>query len=262
MVDLSMTVVNYRTYQLIDRWMSSYDFYRPKNTSTEVHLVDNASQSRVDSLSIPDGVIVHKMEENLGYAKACNYGASQSDSEYIGLFNSDTYFINDLCVDRCIDFMNENPDVGVVSPLQFSKLRKPRKFTSAGVVGKNRRPKQRGWGKADLGEYRDVIETVSALGSAMFIRRAAWDAIRLDPVFRKHWPEALGAMPEHFLYYEDTALCYAMPKFGYKVFHVGDQGAEMVHEWHKTIGNTGRQHFAESRALFRSLMDDWAIEHD
>jgi len=36
----------------------------------------------------------------------------------------------------------------------------------------------------------------------------------------------------------------------------------MVHEWHKTIGNSGQVHFRNSRAAFRALMDDWGIERD
>lgn len=248
---------------MIDRWLSSYAHFAPQHTSTEVHVVDNDSIAKVNSLSLPDNAYVHAMNDNLGYAKACNYGASLSNSKYIGLFNSDTFFVNNTCIDRCIEFLEDHPDVGVVGPLQYSRSRLPRKITSAGVIGPGYQPKQRGFNKPDNGQFRDVLEVLMVLGSAMFIRREAWDAIAHDPVFRKHWPNALGAMPEHFLYYEDTSVCYAMPKFGYRVFHVGDQGAEMVHEWHKTIGNnSSRNWLAESRVLFRSLMDDWGIQHD
>jgi GT2 family glycosyltransferase len=261
MLDISMVVVNYHTYPMIDRFLSSYDQYRP-TASSEVVVIDNESTDQVHSLSLPDSVTVLPVKANLGYAKACNLGASLTESRYIGLFNSDTYFVNDACIDRCISFMDSNPDVGVVGPLQYSRAKAPRKFTAAGIIGTHAKPKHRGWSKTDRGEYRDVLEVVMVIGSAMIIRREAWNAIMNDPVFRKHWPNAKGAMPEHFLYYEDTAVCYAMPKFGYKVFHVGDQGAEMVHEWHRTIGQTGHNHLKLSRLLFRELMDDWGIEHD
>jgi GT2 family glycosyltransferase len=261
-MDISIVVVNYHTYPMIDRFLSSYDQYRPKVYTSEVIVVDNESTPQADGLSLPHGVRVERFEENLGYAKACNYGASLSDSKYIGIFNSDTYFVNDLCIDRLITFMEQNPDVGVVGPLQYSQLKQPRKFTAAGVEGTRSQPKHRGWKKVDRGEYRDVLDMVMIAGSAMVVRREAWNEIMCDPTYRSHWPNALGAMPEHFLYYEDTALCYAMHKFGYRVVFVGDQGAEMVHEWHKTIGNSGQTHFKNSRTAFRALMDDWGIERD
>jgi GT2 family glycosyltransferase len=262
MPDVSMIVVNYRTYSLIDKFLTSYDYYRPTKYSSEVLVVDNETSDRAYSLSLPPNCSIEGIKNNIGYGPACNVGASLTDSKYIGLFNSDTYFVNDQCVDRCIDFLEENPDVGVVAPLQYSSVSHPRNITSAGVVGTHDNPKHRGWKELDQGQFRDVLEVVMVTGSVMFVRREAWYKIMLDPIFRKHWPDATGAMPEHFLYYEDTALCYAMPKFGYKVFHVGDQGAEMVHEWHKTIGNSYTGEVKKSQELFRSLMDDWNIPHN
>ena len=262
-MDLSLTVVNYHTYPMIDRFLSSYDHYLPQCHSSEVIVVDNESTDQAESLSLPANCYLQKLKDNVGYARACNFGASLSDSRYIGIFNSDTYFVNNVCLDRLISYMDENLDVGLVGPLQYSKALQPRKFTAAGVIGSRSQPRHRGWKKNDTGQFRDILVDVPmVLGSAMIVRREAWNEIMWDSTFRQHWPNALGAMPEHFLYYEDTALCYAMSKFGYRVDFVGDQGAEMVHEWHKTIGKTGHNHFKESRIAFRNLMDDWGIDHD
>lgn len=262
-MDISMVIVNYHTYPMIERFLASYDKYRPQKFTSEVIVADNEATPQADNLSLPPHTRLEKIDDNAGYARACNYGASLSDSKYIGIFNSDTYFVNDLCIDRLITYMEQNPEVGVTGPLQYSKLTTPRQFTAAGIIGTYSSPKHRGWKKNDNGQFRDILVDIPmVVGSAMVVRREAWNEIMWDSTYRKHWPNALGAMPEHFLYYEDTALCYAMSRFGYRVDFVGDQGAEMVHEWHKTIKNSGNNHFKESRMAFRLLMDDWGIEHD
>lgn len=255
-------MVNYKTYDLMDKFIRSYETFTPKSDPRLI-IIDN--ESNANELYKLDTTSAHvfPFKENLGYAKACNFGASLSDSKYIGLFNSDIEFVNDTCVDQCIDFMEKNPEVGITGPFQFSTIDGRRRVTNAGIFGTGDKPKHRGWLETDKGQYRENEECLMIMGSAMIIRREAWNKILDDKIFREHYPKAVGAMPEHPLYYEDTALCYAMPHFGYKVFYMGEEGCELIHQWHQTIKKSGESnHFQVSREMFRSLMDDWGIAHD
>lgn len=259
---IDIIVVNYKTYPVLQTFLNSYSHFKPQ-TSSRIIIVDNESdKEQFDNISKPENSICLESDDNLGYAKACNYGASIGDSKYIALMNSDVEFVNNTCIDICVEFLEDNPDVGIVGPFQYCEDRNNKKLvTHAGIVGPGDKPVQRNWKSSSVNKYRNNEEVLMVIGAVMIIRREAWDAMRSDPTFKKHWPDAVGAMPEHKLYYEDTALCYAMPYFGYKVYYIGE--AEIIHQWHKTISKYGDGgYFHKSRESFRNLMDDWGILHD
>jgi GT2 family glycosyltransferase len=247
---VDIVVVNYKTYPLIQSFVDSYTRNMPKTVESRIILIDNESSDAdlqaLDLSELVEPVVIGSVE-NLGYARACNKGASLSDSDYIVLMNSDVEFVDSDCVDLCISYLEENPDVGIVGPFQFCIDSGVKKVTNAGILGPGDKPKHRGWKDSDTNKYR--------------FRRTAWNAIMEDPIFRQFWPDAEGAMPEHELYYEDTVLCYAMPKFGYRVVYLGE--AELMHQWHQTISVHGdNSAFEKSRTQFRVLMDAWGIVHD
>lgn len=253
--DIDIIVVNYKRYDLTKRFIDTFLLNEPKSSYT-LTIVDNAFEGFVAGEDFPCKVLMSS--ENLGYAKAINWAASETDSKYIGIFNNDVSFTNSECIDRCIQFLEDNPDVGVVGPKQLDSRGR---ITHAGIVGPGDQPKHRAWLQRDTGDYDENIEVLTVIGAAMVVRREAWEAVMADEVFRKHWPDALGAMPEHFLYFEETALNYMMPRFGYKVYYVGE--AVCNHEWHQSIGQFGDNNaFKESQALFRAMLDDMGILHD
>lgn len=272
MVDsnIDVVVVNYKRYDLTKRFLDSFYEFEPSHKHT-LTVIDNTPDD-LDSRKLEYIKEEYPWKEfyevdakiNLGYAKACNIGAYLGDSKYIGLFNNDIEFVNNTCIDQCINFLDENPDVGIVGPFQYATQGNKRKVTNAGILGPGSKPKHRGWMEIDNGQYRFNEEVLMIMGSAMIIRREFWDKMRLDPIFLELFPNALGAMPHTPLYYEDTALCYAAPYFGYKVFYLGEPGCEVIHQWHQTIKDSpdDNQTFHISRKIFRDLMDRWGIEHD
>lgn len=257
-MDIDIIVVNYKTHGDLQKFINTFDLYKTTVPFTFT-VMDNESNAVPPYMDIPDWVDYFCIPENVGYAKAANEAAAKGTSKYIGIFNADVSFDNDQCIDACVEFMENNPDVGVVGPLQKNRAGK---ITHAGIVGPGDRPQHRAWQQVDNGvDYREAMEVLTVIGAVLFIRREAWEAVMADPIFRKHWPEAQGAMPEHFLYYEETALCYMMPRFGYKVYYLGS--ASCQHEWHQSIGVYGdRDAFKESQVLFRAMMDDMEIIHD
>lgn len=267
---IDIVVVNYKRYDLTKRFLDSFYKYQPSHQFTMTVIDNTPDDSKDRQLEyIKDSYPWEKIREidsktNLGYGKACNLGASLGESEYIGLFNNDIEFVNNTCIDQCITFLDNNPDVGIVGPFQYATQKGERRVTNGGIIGPGSKPKNRGWMEIDKGQYRFNEEVLMIMGSAMIIRRSFWDKMRLDPIFLDFFPDAVGAMPHTPLYYEDTTLCYAAPHFGYKVFYLGEPGCELVHQWHQTIKDTPDESktFVTSRGIFRKLMDAWGIEHD
>lgn len=259
---LDIVVVNYKTYDLLQKFLDTLNSNKPSLEYTTV-VVDNESNAVDYGKNIlrmySSDLIVNN--ENEGYAKACNMGASVGRNKYIGLFNSDVEFTNPDALDICVQFMEDHPEVGVCGPKQISTREGINRITNAGIFGTNKKPKHRGWRERDQGQYSENEKCLMVMGSAMIIRREAWDKIHNDSIFRSWYPNATGAMPEHPLYYEDTFLCYIMPHFGYEVYYIGE--ANLVHQWHETIsrhGDGGK--FNKSRKMFRGILDDYGVEHD
>lgn len=259
---LDIVVVNYKTYGMLQKFLDTLNEFKPSIDFTTV-VVDNESNAVDFSHSVKRmysaDLIVN--EENVGYAKACNMGASVGRGEYIGLFNSDVEFINSQALDTCVQFMDNHPEVGICGPKQISTKDGTHRITNAGIFGTNEKPAHRGWKERDSGQYSENEKCLMVMGSAMIIRREAWDKIQNDDIFRSWYPHASGAMPEHPLYYEDTFLCYIMPHFGYDVYYIGE--AKLIHQWHETISKYGDGgNFKVSQKMFRDILDDYGVAHD
>lgn len=241
----------------MDRFIKSYEKFTPRSNPKLV-IIDNETDSdqlyKVDTQSAH----VYPFKENLGYAKACNFGASLSDSDYIAFLNSDTEFINDDCVDRCVDYMDKHPDVAVVGPLQYSS---EGKVTHGGILGTNEKPEHRGWGSKDPASYRDIQEAVTVSGSAYFTRRSVWNEMMNCKIYKEMFPDSVGAWPPFPHFYEETLYSYHVTAHDYKCVYLGT--AEMIHEWHKSsaIGSQD-ENFRLGRIGFREFCDKHGILHD
>ena len=261
-LDIDLVVVNYKKYGLTSKFLKSFYKFHP-SSDCSMTVVNNSGhgpssdllQKQFDKVSIIDNL------ENWGYGKACNQGAQLGNSRYIGLFNNDVQFVNDTCVDATIKFLDDNPDVGVAGPLQYTYRYGRKKITNAGIVGSHAKPNNRSWMKEDFSKYRVNEEVLSLMGAALFIRREYWDKLSQDPTYLSYFPKATGAMAETKLYYEDTILCYAAPLFGYKVFFLGEERFDLVHDWHQTIKSFPHMETTkEVKKIFQNIMSDWGID--
>src|SRR5690606_37527118 len=116
---IDLVAVNYKTYDLIQNLVDSYHEFKPK-VKSNLFIMDNEAVDGVyDKIELGDAKLF-PIRYNLGYAGACNHGASFGNADYIGFLNSDTRFNNPDCVDRCVEHLNLHPDVAVVGPLQYS----------------------------------------------------------------------------------------------------------------------------------------------
>jgi GT2 family glycosyltransferase len=115
-VDVSIVIVNWNARHYLLQCLESI-YTTTRKCSFEVIVVDNAStDGSTESLmeKFPQ-IRLTVNRENLGFAKANNIGIMQSTGRYICLSNSDISVLDD-CLDRIVDFMDQNPRAGVVGP--------------------------------------------------------------------------------------------------------------------------------------------------
>lgn len=258
MTSIDLIAVNYKTYPLIQRFIDSYEKYKPAVDSRLIIIDNESDPESVESLN-RHSALIFSSAANHGYSGACNAGAARGDSEYLAFFNSDTEFVNNTCVDLCVQYLEEHPDTAVVGPLQYSS---DRKVTHGGIVGSLDAPKHRGWLSPNIDRYRDVLpEVVTVAGSAYFIRRSIWNEMRECPVYMEMFPTATGAFPPFPHYFEETLFSYHVQGHGYKCAYLGE--AEMIHQWHKSspVGSQDKN-FRYGQKLFREFCDMHGIPHD
>jgi len=258
LIDLKLIVVNYRTYELLEAFVDSYMEFASREYATALTIVDVDPDGSGDWFS-PQGNELVRLEENWGYARACNIAASIGEpSRNIAFFNADTRFIDHKCVDSCIRFLDENNSVGVVGPLQYSSSGKA---THAGIFGSNTHPSMRGWHQRVSNEFRNNQMAVSVSGSAYFTKRSVWNEMMECEIFKEQFPESTGAFPPFPHFYEETLYSYHVRDHGYEVWYLGE--AEMIHEWHKAspVGSQSENYYIGQRG-FRAFCDAHGIEHD
>jgi GT2 family glycosyltransferase len=216
---LDFVVVNYNsTDYLLSCLKSIYDSMNGININVIVQ--DNGSDDKTDRLlQIFPRIRLSKNGDNMGFAKAVNKGLVQGKAPYIVIINPDTQVL-DGCFHEVLEYMEKNPDVGIVGPkvldvggtVQGSARAFPTPLT--GLFGRNTiftklfpnniitrmnvLTKKCTDGKP--------IEVDWVSGACMVLRRKAIDDVGLmDPRF--------------FLYWEDADWCRRMWKKGWKVVY-------------------------------------------
>ncbi len=211
-------------------------------------VVDNAStDGTVDAIRDLD-VPLTRLAENIGFAAACNLGASLGDACWLLLLNPDASITPDD-VDRLVRVMADDPSVGAVAPLlqnpdgsiQHSQGAAPSAWhaLSVALLLHRRWPKLDGF-IHNQSAYRARRPVDWALGACILIRRDVF--------------EELGGLDDrYFLYGEDVDFCIRVRKAGYSVLfepaarasHVGGASvarAELVAFLAESRIRVARQH--------------------
>lgn len=206
MKNVSIITVNYNQPQATEELLDSII---ELNTypQLEIIVVDNGSTiNRVPEWTsrYPRFKFI-RSEKNLGFAGGNNIGIAESNCDYLFLINNDTV-ITEKLVDKLVNFLDENPEYGIVSPkiryytpntmLQYAGFTKMNFYTA--------RNKCISQYETDNGQYDQLGKlTYYAHGAAMMLR--------------KDLVNSIGLMPEdYFLYYEEMDWCEMFKRAGYK----------------------------------------------
>lgn len=267
---IDVVVVNYRTPELLKKFIDSYQFQDEQSVlATELTVIDvDPTTDNYEAVSeymskYPFQINYWPIFYNCGYSGACNFAASMGDSPVIAFFNSDTELYSDT-LETCYSILQSDDSYAIAGPMQVNSSGN---ITHAGIFGTNDAPiwgiDGMGWQSRNTKAYnqtRDDAITVS--GSAFFVKRSVWNEMMNDARYRDLYPEAEGAFLPTPHYYEETWCSYFARHLGYKVVYVGE--TMMIHEWHKSseVGSVEGTVMGISRGMFRDACDAFGIIHD
>ena len=217
-MDLSIVIVNYRTFELTRDAINSILNYSHPFTY-EIIVVDNASGD--DSLAklkdcFKDRVRFIESDENRGFAAGNNLALREMGGDYALLLNSDTVIWQDT-LESVYEYMEAHGDVGACGcrvRLESDELDKACKRTFPNVKNSffrlfhiPNRSKDDNYNLTDLPDD-GVYEIDCLTGAFMFMRRETLDEVGLlDETF--------------FMYGEDIDLCYRIKQAGWKIVYYG-----------------------------------------
>ena len=115
-LDLSIIIISWNTQSHLVDCLSSFGENQGKY-GQEIIVVDNGSSDgspETVEKEFPQVKLIRN-EENLGFARANNIGIHKSMGRYICLINSDMVILED-CINNLVEFMEENPNVGMAGP--------------------------------------------------------------------------------------------------------------------------------------------------
>lgn len=215
-------------------------------TGFEVIVVDDASSDQTPTrLRETVGIMNVRLDQNVGFVRAANAGIEVARGRYVVLLNNDTV-VEPGWLDALVDAVERSPDIGVVG----AKLVYPdgRLQEAGGIVYEDASGHNYGRDQdpADPA-YNFVREVDYCSGACLLVRR---EVLR-----------AVGGLDTRFApaYYEDTDLCFAARRHGYRVLYQPD--AVVVHREGASNGTdvtSGiKRHQAINQATFRQK---WAEE--
>ena len=230
-MDLSIIIVNYRTYDLTKNAIKSV--LETVKSFYEIIVVDNDSQdgsyeklkSRFDNGIATEKIKLIANKSNQGFAAANNIAIKKSKGEFILLLNSDT-IVKENSIDKSLDYIKCHGDVGAIGCkilLPNGDLDKAAKrafpnpknsfYKLFGFSKINKDSEANNYNLDDLDD-NGVYEVDSLVGAFMLLR--------------KKTIEEIGFLDEdYFMYGEDIDFCYRIKKANWKVIYFGK--AEIIH---------------------------------
>ena len=93
--------------------------------SVEIIVADNScnpeNAAKLRELESYENVKLIFNEKNLGYTRGCNAGARQATGEYLLILNPDIVMREPDSLQKLLDFMERNPQIGMVGPRQIDE---------------------------------------------------------------------------------------------------------------------------------------------
>jgi N-acetylglucosaminyl-diphospho-decaprenol L-rhamnosyltransferase len=193
------------------------------NFNIEVIIIDNScdpeNAARLKSLEEYHGVQVHINEKNTGYIRGNNLGAKLACGKYLMIVNPDIIWHEIDALQKLVDFMERNPQIGICGPKQIDD--------TTGKVGMTVRafpqlplqiarrtflrhiPGVKGMVAYDEMKHldQDRVQTVDWLQSSFWIVR------------KSVWEELGGLNKDYFIFMSDPDLCFKAWQKGHEVVY-------------------------------------------
>lgn len=267
-MDLSILIVNYRTYSLTKQTIDSV-LETVNDIDYEVIVVDNNSDDGSLEKLIQDFkeyslVKFIKNKNNDGFAVANNIAFKESKGEYVLLLNSDV-IVKKRTINESLNYIRSNKNIGILGckvVLPDGKLDKAckRSFPTFEVsfyrlTGLSKLfPNSKRFNQYNL-SYLDengIYPVDCVVGAFMLINS-------------KVMAECNGFDESYFMYGEDIDLCFEVKKLGYCVCYFGayeivhykgasGKNERLLYEFHKSMEIFYDKHYKESDSYLVNLL--------
>jgi len=212
-MDISIISINYNNSNLTLDFVESVIQQTPSNILYEIIIVDNCSkiedykQLKKLLANHVNHVKIVRSNINTGFGGGNMLGTQYASGNYLAYINNDILFTED-CLSSLKSFMETNPKVGVVTPQQLNRNKKP---TSCFDYFHGIRKELLGrWAveitskriKREAKLYKDTVTADFIQGCFLF-----FDA--------QKFAEIGGFDTNLFLYYEEMDICYRLKQQGY-----------------------------------------------
>lgn len=213
-MDLSIIIVGWNTKQLLQECLESI-YKNTTSISYEIIVVDNASSDGSVEMvrNIFKNVILIENKDNLGFAKANNIAFPFAVGRYVLLLNTDTLVLPNA-LDLAVDFLNENEDVGGLTPKIFNSdgtvqhpgyIKEPSLGTE--IFDAFNVEKLLGIKRPDIRAAEEsIFEVAHACGCSLFIKKEVLDNI--------------GYLDDRMIFsFEDVDICMRIRRSGWRILY-------------------------------------------
>lgn len=265
---VDLLVCNYNSRDMLRRLLDIlHSDYEPDVWTLTV--ADNGSsdgskewlETNVDNYHIRN---LH-FNENIGYARAINKMAAETNNDVLCAVNADTWFTTKH-VKEVVGFLTKNPNVAITGPKQIDEKCRIR---HAGIYWsgiKGHHPVHMGWARPDPNDlmYKEDHPCWTVSGSIYYVRRSVWNAIAQYEPYHKLGLNPDGqALPHFELFYEETMVSQLAHHLGYEVWYNGTSETA-GHTWSGSKTDQSRLNAlsAQSRQQYINLCDTLGIKHE
>ena len=209
--DLSIIIVNYRSWKVLEICLDSFDKHTPK-LNYEIIVVDNNSKDgkiKKFSQKYPKVCFIENSDNN-GFAHGCNLGVTYSCGNFLLFLNPDTILTNKMAIDKMFKFAKNNSNYGIISCRKVNSKGTPEKevaFDSPWLTVGWIRSIYKTIYKSEIqkqfsSDDHTILEPSWVAGSVVLIQKKIFDQI-------EGWSEE-----SFWMYYEDMDLCKKVKDIG------------------------------------------------
>lgn len=262
--DLSIVIVSYNSQYWLKKTLTSLkeEYITQTQKKIEVIVVDNHSSDETVKILKQQfrWVTIIELEENIGFAAGNNVALRQVTSPYVMLLNSDVECTDQSNFDRLIDVMEQNPQIGIMTPKVV--------LTNQHLDLASHRGEPTPWASftyftgleklfpqvALVSGYHQLTKDLSTAhaidacsGAAMLVRTSAMAKV--------------GLLDERFfMYAEDLDWCKRFRDEGYQIWY--EPSVTVIHHKNKSgISSSSRQTALKTKRLFYDTMLQYYDKH-